>query len=224
MSEVRQPLEIGETWSSSWSMLTGNMKQYGGMMLAAGVIGGLSDSYARSGGNVVGNLIMFFVSIMAVFQTLRLHFGDDPDMKPRFGAAFGLNLLSGIAILVGLILLIVPGLMLFTRWAVALPAMLRENLGISEALGRSSELTAGNRWKILGLALLLWVPFMVAVVLVSILIGAFAGETALSSLPFNIFANLAGAAIAVVTSICWTQSYLRLSGQEQGERLAEIFA
>lgn len=221
MSETKQPLEIGGTWSAALSILTGNIGQFGAMALVAGVVGGLLDSYTKNG-TTVGNLIFFFLSIMAVVQTLKIRFGDD--VKPRIGAAFGLSLLSGIAIVIGLVLLIVPGLMLFTRWAVALPALLREELGVTAAMGRSSELTAGNRWRILGLALLMWVPFFVVLVLIGALAGAFGGESALDSLPFNIFANLAGAAISVVTSICWTEAYLRLSGQEEGHRLADIFA
>lgn len=68
----------------------------------------------------------------------------------------GLGLLSTLGIALGFILLIVPGIILATRWAVAAPAMVAERTGIMDSLGRSAELARNNRWRIFWL-LLIWI-------------------------------------------------------------------
>lgn len=63
---------------------------------------------------------------------------------------FFLTLLQAVAIVVGLVLLVVPGLYLMVVWAVATPVMIVERTTIGEALGRSIKLTEGRRWPVLG--------------------------------------------------------------------------
>lgn len=60
----------------------------------------------------------------------------------RYGAIFGSGLLSGLGIVVGLFLLIVPGLVLVARWSVAVPIIVAENAGATESLGRSWDRTS----------------------------------------------------------------------------------
>jgi hypothetical protein len=59
--------------------------------------------------------------------------------------------------ILGLILLI-PGLILYTMWFVGLPACLVERLGPWTSLRRSRELAGGHRWSIFGLVLLVFIP------------------------------------------------------------------
>ncbi|WP_420143255.1 glycerophosphoryl diester phosphodiesterase membrane domain-containing protein [Sphingobium sp.] len=198
--------------------------RYGGFAVGVGLLGGLFDTYAPRAGNMASNIALFFVSVLTVYYSLQAHLSD-AEIKPRFGAAFGFNLLTGLGVVVGLLFLIVPGVMLFTRWAVGLPALLRENLGVSEAMERSGTLTAGNRWRILGLGLLIWGPFLIVMVAVGGLSAAFAGEDSLDGLIFNIVVNLAAGGATILSSICWTQAYLTLSqADESGRSLEQIFA
>src|SRR5262247_418116 len=60
--------------------------------------------------------------------------------------------------LVGLILLMIPGLILYAMWFVAVPACVVERLGPWTSLRRSRDLTKGHRWKLCGLTLLLIIP------------------------------------------------------------------
>src|SRR5262249_13004998 len=60
--------------------------------------------------------------------------------------------------LVGLILLMIPGLILYAMWFVAVPACVVERLGPRAGFARSRGLTKGHRWKLCGLALLLIIP------------------------------------------------------------------
>jgi hypothetical protein len=73
----------------------------------------------------------------------------------RFLPILGFAILYAIALMVGFILLIIPGIILFIMWTVALPACVVEGLGPVDCMSRSAELTKGYRWKILGIVILL---------------------------------------------------------------------
>jgi hypothetical protein len=223
MNDQVQRLDIGKTVSAAMTEIGRNIGRYGGLVAVLAVACGLADTYAERAGNVIGNIALFLLSVLAVFYMLQSRLGDQ-NIKPRFGAAFGFSLLSNLAIILGLVLLIVPGLMLLTRWALGLPALLREDLSVSEAMGRSSRLTEGNRWRILGLGLLIWVPFLIAMMAVGALTAVMAGEESLDTLPFNILINLAAGGATILSSLCWTEAYLTLSGDENKDALADIFA
>jgi len=89
----------------------------------------------------------------------------------------GIGILFGIAVGVGFVLLVVPGLMLLVAWAVAIPAYVVERPGIIAAFGRSAELTRGNRWRIFALFLL----YFVALIIVEAVFGVFGTASKLAA-------------------------------------------
>ena len=66
----------------------------------------------------------------------------------RAGALLGVSLLTGIGVGVGLFLLVVPGLILFTRWSLAVPAVMLEGRSPRDAMRRSRELVQGHGWQV----------------------------------------------------------------------------
>ena len=66
-------------------------------------------------------------------------------------------LLAGVALMFATMLLVVPGIMLWTAWYLLTPVCVLEQLGPVESLKRSAALTKGNRWRIFGLILILLV-------------------------------------------------------------------
>ncbi|MEM6621662.1 MAG: hypothetical protein AAF674_05490 [Pseudomonadota bacterium] len=74
--------------------------------------------------------------------------------------------ITGIAVYIGLILLILPGLYLMGLWFVLIPAIVVERKGLG-AIGRSAELTKGYRWPLVGLVVL----FLLIVIGLSIITG-----------------------------------------------------
>lgn len=67
----------------------------------------------------------------------------------KLAPMLGLTLLYWIAVVFGLLLLIVPGILLIVIWAVAMPALIGENGGVIESFSRSRDLTRGHRWMVL---------------------------------------------------------------------------
>ncbi|MCC3860127.1 hypothetical protein [Pseudemcibacter aquimaris] len=84
----------------------------------------------------------------------------------------GLYILSMILTVLGLLLLIIPGIIVMLTLYLSIPAKLAENIGILAALDRSKDLTKGNRWAILGTVLVPVIPMVVvSLLLMTILLG-----------------------------------------------------
>jgi hypothetical protein len=74
-----------------------------------------------------------------------------PFIVPLIGA----GILAGIGITIGLFLLVVPGLILLTIWAVIAPVIVVEKSGVFAAFSRSRELVRGNGWRVFSFMALL---------------------------------------------------------------------
>ncbi len=66
-----------------------------------------------------------------------------------FGSALLLLLLSGLAILAGIVLLVIPGILLLLRWSVALPIMVSTHSETYSSLGQSWDMTEPHMAKLL---------------------------------------------------------------------------
>jgi hypothetical protein len=75
-------------------------------------------------------------------------------VRPRLLSIIGAGLLAGLAIVLGLILLIVPGLFLLTIWSLIIPVIVLERRAAMESFGRSRELVRGNGWNVFGVIVL----------------------------------------------------------------------
>ena len=91
----------------------------------------------------------------------------------RFLPIIGLIICAYLAIWLGLMLFVIPGLILGIMWYVATPVCVVEQKGPLASLGRSSELTKGHRWKIFGMIVLLYI----AALIIGLIIGALLGLT-----------------------------------------------
>lgn len=107
------------------------------------------------------------------------------------------GIIKGIAIAIGLVLLIVPGLILLTIWAVTSPAIVAERAGVFGAFSRSMELVRGHGWPVFGVIL---VAFLITfgISLVAGLIGAEISFAALLAL--SIVAAIVTAPISALVS------------------------
>ncbi|HSD23880.1 MAG TPA: hypothetical protein VLB79_06070 [Solirubrobacterales bacterium] len=97
---------------------------------------------------------------------------------PYLGTLILAGILAGIAIAIGFVLIIIPGLILLTIWAVISPAIVVEDKGVFESFGRSRELVRGHGWQVFG-AIVLTFLIIVVVGIVASLIGAAIGDAGL---------------------------------------------
>jgi hypothetical protein len=133
----------------------------------------------------LGAIIAALVSLVAVFwlQAALVKAVDDVrdgradlSLQETFAAARGhlssvvvAGILAALGIVVGLILLIVPGLVLMTWWAVIVPTIVLENRSAGESFTRSRELVRGYGWSVFGvivLVILLLIGFQIVLRLI----------------------------------------------------------
>ena len=86
--------------------------------------------------------------------------GQEGHPGSRFGGVFFVSLLGNLGIILGLLLLVVPGIYLFARWSLAIPVLIEENRGPGEALRASWERTAGHVSPILVTLLPIYLPML----------------------------------------------------------------
>lgn len=79
-------------------------------------------------------------------------------LPPRFPAFFALGLLSELAILVGTVAFILPGIFFFVRWSLSSPILLSREESVTEAMRQSWHKTTGYFWPVLGALLALYGP------------------------------------------------------------------
>jgi hypothetical protein len=140
----------------------------------------------------------------------------------------GLSLLTIIALMVGFVLFIVPGIMMGVAWVVSAPALVVERTGVFGAFSRSADLTRGRRWPIFGLLLLYFIAvYVVQQVLLSLIGMAFVAATPqmriLDQLPVS---AVVGVVVSVVSAAGVAAIYYELRSIRDGsgpEALAAVF-
>jgi hypothetical protein len=131
---------------------------------------------------------------------------------PFILALIGFGVLFGIAVTIGFVLLIVPGLILITFWSVGAPAIVVEGIGPIEAFGRSWRLVRGNAWSVFGtLLVVLLIVIGIGIVLAAIATPIGDGEVA------TWIASIVSTTItAPIFAIAVTVLYFELAGGAVG--------
>jgi hypothetical protein len=141
----------------------------------------------------------------------------------------GLAIVAGIGIMLGMILLIIPGVILFLMWSVAAPALVVEREGVFAALARSAELTKGARWKIFGIFLIVTIGYWL-VSLVAGLVGltAYSPANAAGLSATNMIVSIVlGTLLNAVSGTIYPSIYVELRQWKEGtsvEALEQVFA
>lgn len=203
------------------------------LLLGAPTPGNLGSSFLIV---AVGTLVSAISSYILTAALSYAVVSDQNNDRPTFARALAvglryavplllLALVSLIGFYIGLAFLIVPGIIVALMWCVAAPAMVSEQLGVFESLGRSRELTKGWRWQILGL-LLVALVLLFAPVLVASMIGGGLDNPGTFNLGTIVEALLGAGASMILTTVV-AAIYIELRTIKEGasaESLASIFA
>lgn len=84
---------------------------------------------------------------------------------------FGAMIIYGIAVVIGLILLVIPGIYIALKYQFFGYLIVDKNLGAVEALKKSAELTVGVKWKLIGFSMTIVLLNLLGVI--ALLIGLF---------------------------------------------------
>ena len=168
----------------AWRMYKAHAKHLLAIAFVIYVVAAIITALLALAGGTVGILLGSFVSVVAAFllqATLVKAVQDVRDGRadlsiretvseatPFIGSVALASILAGIAITIGLVLVIVPGLYLITIWAVIVPVIVIERSGAMASFGRSRDLVRGNGWHVFGTLVLVYIIMLV----VNIVLGA----------------------------------------------------
>ncbi|HYL61747.1 MAG TPA: glycerophosphoryl diester phosphodiesterase membrane domain-containing protein [Candidatus Methylomirabilis sp.] len=148
--------------------------------------------------SLFGTLFLTFILVgiaeaATVWAVSELYLGREASVgaaysnsKARILVVLATILLVGLATFVGLIFLIIPGIYLACRLALAIPAVIVEQESPTTAMERSWQLTDGHVWEMFLLLLLVWVISYAVGVLFQLPVFFFAFTAALAKQPVSV--------------------------------------
>lgn len=130
---------------------------------------------------------------------------------PRLPSVLVAGLLAGIAIAIGLLLLLAPGLYLMTIWSAVIPVIVLEKAGALDAFGRSRELVRGYGWTVFGVIVVTFAIQVVVGIILAIVLAAL--PDSLGSYVEDVVSNTI---VAPLVAAIWTCMYFRLRELKSG--------
>jgi hypothetical protein len=172
------PLTLGAVYGEAWGLYRLLMRQsiLTAFLVFAVVdgIGQLSGLPESTAARVVLGLLSFVLTFSgpvvvqgALVHIVRnIHEGRPPERIPalvreagrRFWSLLGASILYGLGVIVGLVLLVVPGVIVAARWCLLAPLIMLEGQFVGAARERSSDLVRGRTATV---ALIVVVTFVV---------------------------------------------------------------
>ncbi len=164
MAEIR--LGIGDLALECGQVVRENAK------LLAGLLVGISLAYtvADRVSAVLANPVSVAVSVVVQYIFLEVALGVSGERR-RFGSLFGANLISGLCVVLATMLLVLPGLFLAARWALAPAFVVANGERASPALSSSWEATRGC-WMPIAFGYLIVGIFIIVPIISAVVMGS----------------------------------------------------
>ncbi|WP_027051426.1 hypothetical protein [Mesorhizobium erdmanii] len=180
---------------------------------------------------LVGIVYIVF-AVLLQSSLVRAAIEDLNGKRPTFGdciriairyllPTLGIGLLVGLGVGFASIALLVPGIILWLGWSVAIPVLIQERLGVFGSMSRSRALTKGSRWSLFGLFVILIILAMIIQSMSAVVVYLFHGIIA------AFLAALVQTVVSMVISVATAVSYVELRQAKDGTSvsdLAEIFS
>ena len=152
--------------------------------------------------------------------TAELYAGREPDAMTaiglvlrRFFSVLATSFIQMVLIFVGFFLLIVGAVYMYARTALIIPALMIEDVDPLESFRRSSWLTVGHKWRILGAMLLFFLIYIVVLIPVGMLI-AFLGEGVLGTFITTVVTILVSPIGGILTALLYYDARIRREGYD----------
>lgn len=182
-------VNVGNVISEMFSIYGAHAAVLLGSALVIFVVVGLIQGLLAAAGGLLLSLIGSIIYLVAVtlYSGMVVRLVEDVrdgrrdlsvgemlrSITPVLGSLIGNGILKAIAVVIGLVLLIVPGLILLTIWAVTGPAIVVERKGAIDAFGRSRELVRGEGFSVFAVL----VVTLLIVIGVNIVVGVLGAAT-----------------------------------------------
>lgn len=193
----------------------------GGAMSTGGVVGVIAAGVISGALYVLSQAVVLYGAIermrgnsFAIGASLRVGL-------TRFPPILGLLFCLGFGLGLGLILLVVPAIILAMMWYVALPVCVVERQGPIASLSRSAELTKGNRWRIFGIALILYIANSIVQNIIQFALLALGGQ-GVSAVGVFLWFVLESAFSSIVIAVVYHDLRVAREGIDV-DRIAAVF-
>ena len=173
---------INEALSVGWEAFKGRVGFFIGLLLLFGVFTAIPQIIVQSVETawlavvlaIVAQLFQYFLAVGLIKISLAIVDGGQPEISDLFSGGplfvpyvLG-SLLYGIAVAVGFLLLVVPGVIVSVIFAFYGYAVVDKGLGPVEALKASAAITKEVRWKLFGFMLVIGLLNMAGALLVGL--------------------------------------------------------
>ena len=204
---------------------------------AAGALGGMF-SFSAIGNQILALVASGVATALLVLAAYDAKTGHPPRigtyvsiMMSRLVPVIAVAFIVGLAVGIGAIFLIIPGLWLLGVLSCAVVVTVLESKGIGESLSRSAELTQEYRWPIVGTLVIVILLVSIAVAIVTGLLLSIVGGMLLSmgfvgALLGVLILALLGAFTSGITAAAYTLIYARLREIKEGvgiDSLQDVF-
>lgn len=228
MQSEGSEVEVGAVFSDTFEIYRENAGPLLGSAAAVFVVVGLLQAALFSEGGLllvlVGSIIGligttlytgFVVKLVEDVRDGRRDFTVNELFSSAAGAIGALiinGILKAIAVAVGLFLLVVPGLILLTIWAVTAPAIVVEGRDGIGAFGRSRELVRGRGWEVFAVIAFAFVITLIVSAVFNAIGAGIGGGGAL------LLGMLGSILVAPISALVAAILYFQLvAGETQGE-------
>jgi hypothetical protein len=223
----RSPTEILDTSFRFYGAHFGDLLVLSALLLVPPVlITAIAPASVQQVVQVVGNLMYLVcqgaIAVLvaaALEQDRSLSAGDVlRTLGSRAGSVIAVSIMSGLLIMFGLVLLVIPGILIAVWTAVATPVAAIEGVRNSDALKRSRDLTRGRFWHVLGTSLLAWVIVIViafgAAIVLGIVLGLVGGPDRITEMLGSVLMVPLFPLIGVTTSLLYYDLRVRSEGAD----------
>lgn len=119
---------------------------------------------------LLGSFLDLVAYVVVNFRLVRASGRGGNVMRSRAAGFIVLGLLSGTPILVGLLLLLLPGIYLFVRWYWAYPILVASDTSVTDAMRRSWHETKDQLWLVAVIAICPFIP-AIALAVIAVLLS-----------------------------------------------------
>lgn len=144
------------------------------------------------------------------------------EASARAGSLIGVQILSGVMVVIGMVLLLVPGVIAAIWTAVCLPAVVIERVGVSRAIERSRALVRDRWMHVLGTLLLAWGIALVFIVGAGMVLGLLGPGDRISTLLVDLLFGLVYPIPAIAVTLLYYDLRVRTESADIDAMLSAL--
>ena len=156
---------------------------------------------------IVVNVLSLIASLLAWAACFKAvadgYLGTEPSLGgslrfglPRIPRLFGLSIVTGVMIVVGLFGCLIGALFVAALVILSVPALLLERIGVFASIGRSFELVKGRYWQVVLMLLVIFIALIVISFVLGAILGIVAGAGGDGSETANAIVSFAASVVA----------------------------